>query len=95
MGALLGSLVFVANMANARRVICTPQEVQATGYHKRAKRNAALLAEVAVEEMKDDWADAIGLWQAGLIKVRDVILLSKPDFAAIDVVSGETLYVVN
>lgn len=95
MGALLGSLVSVANLANARRVVCTPREVQGTGYHKRAKRDAALFAEVPREEMKDDWADAIGLWQAGLIKVRDVLLLGTHDFAAIDVVRGETVYVVN
>ena len=31
--------------------------------------------------MKDDWADAIGLWQAGLIKVRDVMLSVERDSA--------------
>jgi Holliday junction resolvasome RuvABC endonuclease subunit len=95
MGALLGALIIEATRGGARRVQCTPQEVKATGYHKGAKRDAALFVGVPLEQMKSDQADALGLWQAGLIKVRDVMLSGTPDFAAIDVVNGDTLYVVD
>lgn len=96
MGALLGSLIEVARVADAKRVQCTPQEVKRTGYHKGAKRDAALLAGVPLELMSADRADALGLWQAGVLKVRDVVLAhGETSFNAIDVVNGETLYVVN
>lgn len=50
-------------------------KVKATGYHKHARRDAALL--VGKERVSGDEADAIGLWQAWLNEVRMYHLLSE------------------
>lgn len=94
MGALLGALIVEAQTGGAKRVQCTPQEVKRTGYHKGAKRDAALFIGVPLERMNADRADALGLWQAGVLKVRDVVLAhGETSFNAIDVVNGQTLCV--
>lgn len=94
LGALLGALILEAKAGGAKRVQCTPQEVKATGYHKGAMRDAALFVGVQPEKMKADRADAVGLWQAGMLKVRDVVLAhGAVDFNAIDVVNGAPLCV--
>lgn len=104
LGACLGGLIVVAQDAGARRVLCTPQEVRATGYHKGAKQQAAWLIigtggnsldaaawRESETKMTGDQADAIGLWQAGWHKVARLLMGGRDlhGFRSIDVIGGK------
>lgn len=69
LGAALGVTFAMADERRIPMIEVYPSQVKATGYHKGALMHAALLAEKG--EVGEDEADALGVWQAGLIAMRE------------------------
>lgn len=67
LGAVLGVIFYCVRIhTDARFVFVNPQSVKATGFHKGTLWETALL--VSKEKLSEDEADAIGVWQAYLLK---------------------------
>jgi len=64
LGAVMGVALSVACEFRCQFVRVHNSTVKATGYHKGAIRDAALLVGKEPREMGGDEADAIGVWQA-------------------------------
>ena len=67
------SAYLAARSVNAMVEIFRPAEVKATGYHKKARRDATLLAREHLKKglVSEDEADALGLWQATWAKLLE------------------------
>lgn len=68
LGAVMGAVLAACAEHNIPCVRIHPMKVKATGFCKDTPRETSLLVN---EEVKDDQADAIGVWQAYLVQRKE------------------------